>query len=252
MGDRLQGKVALVTGAGSVGGLGEAIARRFVEEGAIVHLTDIDEAGSFARAQEIGGTATARRHDVTSESEWETIVSDIVAREGRFDVLVNNAGIAVLKPLADMTPPDFLRQMEVNMTSVYLGTRRGLAAMRAAGNGGSIVNMSSVAGIVGIAGVSAYAASKAGVRVFSKAVAMEAAPDNIRVNTIHPGMIWTGMQQVAIADNPEQYDILTAGIPLKRMGEPLDIANAALFLACDEGRYLTGAELIVDGGITAQ
>jgi NAD(P)-dependent dehydrogenase (short-subunit alcohol dehydrogenase family) len=138
------------------------------------------------------------------------------------------------------------------MTSVYLGTRRGLAAMREGGRGGSIVNISSVAGLVGIPGVSAYAASKAGVRLFSKAIAMETATENIRVNSVHPGMIWTSMQKVAIQDNPEQYDMLTAGIPMKKMGEPVDVANCVLFLASEEARYITGAEFVVDGGMTAQ
>ena len=249
---RLVGKVALVTGAGSVRGLGDAIARRFAEEGAIVYMTDVDESGVVARAAEIGRGAKAFRQDVTSESEWHAALRKITAAEGRLDILVNNAGVAILKPLAEFTLADYTRQMEVNLTSMFLGTRLALDSMRAAKNGGSIINMSSVAGIIGIPGVSAYAASKGGGRAFSKVAALEAAPDSIRVNTIHPGMILTGMQEVALKDNAEQYKILEGGIPLRRMGQPIDVANAALFLACDEGRYITGAELVVDGGMTAQ
>lgn len=255
MAGRVEGKVALVTGAGSQGGLGAAAALRLAEEGAIVYLSDIDADGAEARAAGIraaGGKAVALRQDVTSEAEWDAIIGRIVSEAGGLDILVNNAGIAVLKTIDQMTPEDFARQMDVNMTSVYLGTRRALVAMREAGRGGSIVNISSVAGIVGIPGVSAYAASKAGVRLFSKAVAMETAAEGIRVNSVHPGMIWTAMQKVALKDNPEQYDILTAGIPMKKMGEPLDIANCVLFLASEEARYITGAEFVVDGGMTAQ
>ena len=252
---RVEGKVALVTGAGSTPGLGEATAKRLAEEGAIVYLTDIDEAGAQARAEEIraaGGRAKAMRHDVTSEAAWDATVDAILAAEGRLDILVNNAGIAVLRMIDAMTPQDFARQMEVNMTSVYLGTRRAVAEMRKTGQGGAIINLSSVAGLVGIPGVSAYAASKAGVRLFSKAIAMETAREGIRVNSVHPGMIWTNMQKVALQDNPEQYDIIIAGIPMGKMGEALDIANCVLFLASEEARYITGAEFVVDGGMTAQ
>ncbi len=252
---RVEGKVALVTGAGSTPGLGEATAKRLAEEGAVVYLTDIDEAGVMARAEEIratGGRAKGMRQDVTSEAEWDATVDAILADVGRLDILVNNAGIAVLRMIDAMTLQDFARQMEVNMTSVYLGTRRAVAEMRKTGQGGSIVNLSSVAGLVGIPGVSAYAASKAGVRLFSKAIAMETAREGIRVNSVHPGMIWTNMQKVALQDNPEQYDIITAAIPMGKMGEALDIANCVLFLASEEARYITGAEFVVDGGMTAQ
>ena len=252
---RVEGRIALVTGAGSEGGLGAATAMRMAEEGATVFLTDIDGAGAEARAVEIrakGGKATAMFQDVTSEQGWEDSVAAVVAAEGRLDILVNNAGIAVLRMIEDMTPQEYARQMEVNMTSVYLGTRRAVAEMRRIGEGGAIVNLSSVAGLVGIPGVSAYAASKAGVRLFSKSIAMETARENIRVNSVHPGMIWTNMQKVAIKDNPEQYDILAAAIPMGRMGEAVDIANCILFLASGDARYITGAEFVVDGGMTTQ
>lgn len=254
MSGRVEGMIALVTGAGSIPGLGSATAIRLAEEGASVYLTDIDTEAVQARAAEIreaGGKAKAMRQDVTSETGWNETIGAIAAAEGRLDILVNNAGIAVLRTIDELLPADFARQMEVNMTSVYLGTRRAVAEMRKTG-GGSIINMSSVAGLIGVPGTSAYAASKAGVRLFSKTIALETARDNIRVNSVHPGMIWTSMQEVAIRDNPEQYDILTASIPMGKMGEPLDIANCILFLASDEARYITGAEFVVDGGMTAQ
>lgn len=249
---RLNGKVALVTGAGSKDGLGEAMARRFTEEGAIVHMTDIDEAGVHERAREIGGGASPHRHDVASESDWNAIVTDVMDNHGRLDILVNNAGIAVLRPLQDLALADFHRQIEVNLTSVYLGTRLGLAAMRTAGNGGSIINISSTVGYAGVAGTSPYAATKAGIRGFSRSVAMETAAEGIRVNSILPGLMMTGIQKVTMRDIPEQLEMAVASIPMRRMGDPVDIANAALFLASDEARYITGAEIIVDGGMTAQ
>ncbi|HEX8446932.1 MAG TPA: glucose 1-dehydrogenase [Sphingomonas sp.] len=249
---RVAGKTALVTGAGSDGGLGAATARRLAEEGATVWLTDIDAAGVQARAAEIGGRARGLVHDVTSETAWDTVIAEIVAEGGGLDILVNNAGIAILRMIEALTPQDYARQMEVNMTSGFLGMRAGVAAMRAAGRGGSIINLSSVAGLVGIPGVSAYAASKAGLRLFGKAIALETAKQGIRVNSVHPGMILTGMQSVALKDNPDQFAIITAGIPMGMMGDPADVANMVLFLASDEARYVTGAEFVVDGGLTAQ
>jgi NAD(P)-dependent dehydrogenase (short-subunit alcohol dehydrogenase family) len=166
-------------------------------------------------------------------------------------VLVNNAGVAVLKPIEAFTLAEYERQMTVNMTSVFLGSRAAIAMMRK-GGGGSIVNMSSIAGIVGVPGVSAYAASKGGVRLFSKTIAIECARDNIRCNSVHPGLIDTNMQQVSLRDNPEQYDILKESIPMGRMGVPEDVARCVLFLASDESAYVTGTELVVDGGMTAQ
>ena len=164
---------------------------------------------------------------------------------------MNNAGIAMLQPIADMSLEDYEKQMKVNMTSVFLGTRSALTVMRTSG-GGSIVNMSSVAGLVGIPGTGAYAASKGAVRLFSKTVALEHARENIRCNTVHPGVIWTNMQQVAIRDNPDVFEVLKETIPVGRLGEPDEVAQCVLFLASDESSYVTGAELVVDGGFAAQ
>lgn len=253
--NRLKDKVCLVTGAASNPGLGYATALLFAQEGARLVITDIDEAGlekCAADITKVGGEVAFWKQDVTSEPEWQHTLVEIEQRFGRLDVLVNNAGIAVLKPLEKFTLAEYERQMQVNMTSVFLGTQAGVALMRKVGDGGSIVNMSSTAGLVGVPGVSAYAASKGGVRLFSKTVAMETAGDNIRCNTVHPGMIDTNMQLLALRDNPEQYEILTSTIPMRRMGKPEDIAQAVLFLASDASVYITGTELVVDGGLTAQ
>ncbi len=252
---RLSGKIALVTGAASVPGLGSATALRFAEEGATVFLTDIDLAGTEAVAQSIrdtGGGATALAHDVTNPDHWDAVFAAVEAVHGRLDILVNNAGIAILKMVELLDDADWLRQNDVNLNSVFYGTKRALTLMRTAGGGGSIINMSSVGGIVGVPGCSAYAAAKGGVRIFSKAVALECAKDKIRVNTVHPGMIMTNMQIGALRDNPEQYEILSRAIPMGDFGEPSDVANMNLFLASDEARYVTGAEFVVDGGLIAQ
>ncbi len=254
MAGRLEGKVALVTGCGSDRGLGAATAQRFAEEGAVVYATDIDGDGVNAVVDAInanGGTAYAVKQDVTDEEEWNSLLSRIEKEQGRFDVLVNNAGIAVLKPIGDLTGADWSKQLNVNLDSVFFGTRGAVDVMRRVGNGGSIVNLSSIAGLVGVPACGAYAAAKGGVRLFSKAVAMECAAENIRCNSVHPGMIETAMQDVARRDNPEGFKEIVAGIPMKRIGDPVDIANMALFLASDEAGYITGAEFVVDGGVTA-
>ena len=251
----LTGKVALVTGAASAGGLGFAAARIMARQGASVFLTDIDGASAEARAAELRELRLAARampHDVTDEAAWSSVVAAAVEAFGKLDIVVNNAGIAVLRPMSEMTKEDWDRQLAVNLDSVYLGTKAALDQMRSQGGGGSIVNMSSVAGLVGVPGTAAYAASKAGVRVFSKTVALEAARENIRVNTVHPGMIWTDMQKVGIADNKEVFDQIVQGVPMGRLGEPDDIGAMVAFLASDDAKYITGAEFVVDGGMVAQ
>ncbi|GGC19294.1 dehydrogenase [Novosphingobium marinum] len=252
---RLEGKITLVTGGASVPGLGSATARRFAEEGAVVYVTDLDGEGVekvAASIRDSGGSATAMRHDVTSEADWDAVMSAIVGEHGRLDGLVNNAGIAVLRPIEAFTTADWEKQMRVNMDSVFFGTQRAVKVMREVGKGGSIVNLSSTAGLVGVPMCGAYAAAKGGVRMFSKTIAMECARDQIRVNSLHPGMIDTNMQNVARTDNPDGFKEIVAAIPMGRMGLPEDIANMALFLVSDEGNYITGAELVVDGGATAQ
>lgn len=255
MGGRVNGKIALVTGAASVPGLGSATAIRLAQEGATVFLTDMDLPGAEAVAagiRQAGGRATALRHDVTRESDWDEVVGAVIAAHGRLDILVNNAGIALLRMIDQLTTAEWLRQNDVNLNSLFYGTQRAVREMRRVGTGGSIINLSSVAGMIGIPGCSAYSASKGGVRQFTRSVAMETAREGIRVNAVMPGMIMTNMQKLALQDNPAQYEILTGIIPMGRMGEPDDIAHLVVYLASEESRYVTGAEFVVDGGLTVQ
>ncbi len=249
---RVQDKVAIVTGGASDPGLGRATAVALGLEGARVAVTDIDEPGAERCAEAIrqaGGEAFAMHHDVTDEAAWQRVIARTVDTWGSLDILVNNAGIAVLMPIAEMTLADWNRQIDVNLNSVFLGCKYGMAAMRDSG-GGSIVNLSSVAGQVGLATCSAYGAAKGGVRIMSKAVAVEGAPDNIRCNSVHPGFIWTNMQAQA-SGSSEPGELSREQVPLGRMGEPQDIANCILYLAADESSYVTGAEFTVDAGMTA-
>ena len=254
---RLEGKVALVTGAASDKGLGCAIARRFAEEGAVVFMTDIDLAGVEANAEDIrktGGHATALAHDVTSEADWDAVIAAVMGDAGKLDILVNNAGISDLRPLEALDTAAWQRMTDINMTSVFHGTKRAVEAMRkgradGAQQGGSIVNISSAAGLAGVPYCTSYCAAKGGVRMFSKAVAIECAKEAIRCNSIHPGLIATSMGQGAV---DLHGDAILASIPMGRLGRPEDIANAALYLASDESAFVTGAELAVDGGSTAQ
>lgn len=251
----LQGKVALVTGVASAEGLGFAAARKMAGQGAHLFLTDIDAAGAEARAADLraaGHEAQAAAQDVTDEAGWAATIAAVVAAFGRLDILVNNAGIAVLKMMSEMTKPDWDRQLRVNLDSVYLGCKAGIDQMRRQGGGGSIINLSSVAGLVGVPGCAAYSASKGGVRLMTKTIALETAREGIRVNSVHPGSIWTDMQKVAIADNKEQFDIIENAIPMGKLGQPDDIGAMIAFLASDDAGYITGAEFTVDGGLTAQ
>ena len=251
---RVRDKVAIVTGTASNPGMGNAIARALAKERALVVCTDIDRDGAEACAKEIadnGGRAISACHDVSVLEDWERVVRESVREFGRIDVLVNNAGIAVLKLLNDLSPGDFDRQIAVNLTGPFLGTRCVVPEMRKSG-GGSIVNVVSIAGRIGSDTGIAYGASKGGLWGMSKAVAIECAPDHIRCNTVHPGVIWTNMQaKAAGSTDPEDVSYVRA-VPLGRMGEALDIANAVVYLASEESRYVTGAEIYVDGGITSQ
>ncbi|NBC22718.1 MAG: SDR family oxidoreductase [Gammaproteobacteria bacterium] len=251
---RVAGKVAIVTGAASNPGLGYTTALALAREGARLLVTDIDEAGAEACAAAIrdaGGEAHAARQDVTSEADWQATIELATAHFGRLDVLVNNAGIAILKPLAELTLADWNRQIEVNMTSVFLGCKYAMSALGA--GGGSIVNLSSVAGLIGIPTCTAYGAAKGGVRLLTKTVALEGAPAGVRCNSVHPGMIWTNMQsQAAGSQDAASVPVDPQLIPLGRMGTAEDIANCVLYLASDESSYVTGAEFTVDAGMTAR
>lgn len=258
---RLKDKVALVTGAAS--GIGRATALLFGREGARVMVTDISSSGEGV-AQQIraaGGLATFIAHDVTDESTWLKVMTRTLESYGRLDVLVNNAGIAISRMVTEMSLAEWREQMAVNLDSVFLGTKHAVRAMKLGGRGGSIVNVSSVSGLVGSPSTSAYAASKGGVRMLSKAVAVECAPDGIRVNTVFPGGVrtpiwenadwWDGFVQ-QVGSEEEAWKKLEAASPLGRMGEPDEIAEAILYLASDASRYVTGSELVVDGGYTAR
>lgn len=254
MAGRLQGKITLVTGCGSDRGLGAATARRFAEEGAVVYATDLDGEGLAGVVDAInaaGGTAHAVVQDVTDTAQWDALFGRIESEHGRLDVIVNNAGIAVLKMIGDLSAADWSKQLSVNLDSVFYGTQGAIKLMRKVGGGGSIINLSSIGGLVGVPACTAYGAAKGGVRIFSKAVAMECAAENIRCNSVHPGMIETAMQDVARRDNPEGFKEIVKSIPMQRMGDPVDIANMVLFLASDEAGYITGGEFTVDGGVTA-
>lgn len=252
---RLDGKVVIVTGAASNPGLGRATAVALGREGARLIVTDIDVAGvedCAAVIRDGGAEAHAIRQDVTREDEWKSVIAETVSRYGRLDVLVNNAGIAVLQPIETMSLADWNRQIEVNLTSVFLGCKYAMPALRDAG-GGALINLSSVLGLVGMATCTAYGAAKGGVRMMSKSIAVEGAPDNIRCNTVHPGVIWTNMQaQATGTGDPSQVAAGAARIPLGRVGVPDDIANCIVYLASDEANYVTGAEFTVDAGMTAQ
>lgn len=255
---RMANKVALITGAGS--GLGEAMARRLAQEGALVVAADIDFAavqGVVASIVATGARAEAEHQDVTDEARWVALVDAILARHGRLDVLVNNAGIALTGSAEDTTLADWQRTQRVNLDAVFLGTREAIRAMKT--RGGSIVNISSIEGIVGEPLTAAYNASKGGVRIFTKSAALHCAAEGygIRVNSVHPGFILTPMVENALAGMPAEqaaafHARIIDSIPVRAMGEPRDIANGVLFLASDESRYMTGTELVIDGGYTAR
>jgi NAD(P)-dependent dehydrogenase (short-subunit alcohol dehydrogenase family) len=254
-------KVALVTGAAS--GLGRAASLRLAVAGARVHVTDIDEAGQRV-AEEIiaaGGEAVFEPLDVTAEASWRRVMEGAVARWGRLDIVVNNAGLGLSRPLTETSLEDWRRLMAVNLDGVFLGTREAVSTMRRLGRGGSIINISSISGLVGSAGSSAYSASKGGVRLFTKAVAIECAREQIRVNSIHPGLVKTpiwerGGSGAWLASVPGGIEglhrALDRAAPMGRMAEPEEIAEAILFLASDASSYMTGSELVIDGGFTAQ
>ncbi len=241
---RLSGKVAIVTGGAN--GIGAAICRRFAGEGARVLVTDVDGGAAAALAEELGDAADHSALDVTDEQEWERIVQ-WSQEHGDADILVNNAGLFLAAPLADTSLADFKRVQEVNQVGVFLGMRTFAPAMAAAG-GGSIINMSSIAGLIGGPLLTAYVASKWAVRGMTRTVAKEYAARGVRVNSIHPGQIDTEMHARQRAATPELVDRLVATIPMKRLGDAAEVADVALFLASDESSYVTGSEFSVDGG----
>jgi 3alpha(or 20beta)-hydroxysteroid dehydrogenase len=245
---RLNGKVAVITGAAR--GMGAAHARLFVAEGAKVVLTDIRDAEGKAVAKELGTNARFLHHDVTKSGEWERVISEAEATFGPVSVLVNNAGIAPHVALPDISEAEYIKVIDVNQVSVFLGMKTVLPSMRRAG-GGSIVNISSSAGLIGYPNMTAYVASKFAVRGMTKTAAVELARKGIRVNSVHPGAVWT-----PLAEESQGKDLIDRvckeKVPLGRVGDPKEVSYLVLFLASDESSYCTGAEFVVDGGLTAQ
>src|SRR5689334_548094 len=256
---QVDGKIALVTGGAS--GIGEACVETLAREGAAVVISDIDDVRGNDLASSI--TAAGRqviyvRHDVTDETQWQQVLAEIERRHGRLDILVANAGIGIMcTSIAEMSLADWRRQTAVNLDGVFLSVKHCLPLMRKSG-GGSIVMTSSIAGLRGSATLAGYCATKGGVRLFAKAIAMECASrgDGVRVNSVHPGIIdtpiWDKIDPTAQRRNApidiEEYG--RRGAPLGRVGKPQDIANGVLFLCSDAASYITGSELVIDGGIT--
>ena len=248
---RLEGKVALISGGAR--GMGAVEARLFAREGAKVVIGDVLEEEGRRTVQEIndaGGQAHFERLDVTKEDDWQKIVTQTTARFGGLDILVNNAGIYRILPLEQTSLAVWERIMQVNVAGVFLGTKVAIPEMRKKG-GGSIINISSTAGLVGGANSSAYQASKGAVRIFTKSTAIEYAKEGIRANSVHPGVIDTDMIAELLSDPAVRQERLDA-IPLHRVGTAEDVAYAVLYLASDQSSYVTGAELVIDGGKTAQ
>jgi NAD(P)-dependent dehydrogenase (short-subunit alcohol dehydrogenase family) len=266
---RVNGKIALVTGGAS--GIGQATSEVLAREGATVIISDIQEAeGNQVVANIIkeGGKASFKSHDVADESHWQSIISEIAEEFGGLDILVNNAGIGIPSLITEMSLESWRRQRSINLDGVFLGVKHAIPVMAESG-GGSIVNISSVAGLQGAAGMSGYNATKGGVRIFTKGVAKECAMGglNIRVNSVHPGIIatpiWalkelTGEQRKNInfpgseGANAVDVDAMAeAQVPLGVAGTAEDIAKGILFLASDDSSHMTGSELVIDGGITA-
>lgn len=238
---RLQRKVVLVTGAAS--GIGYAVSELFAKEGATVFASDI---ASPEKPYSEGIEAITL--DVTSEDDWETAVDSVIERTGRLDVLINNAGIIAYEPLDELDIKEWLRLIAVDQTGVFLGMREAVRVMRRQ-KSGSIVNISSIWGSAAVAGAHSYHAAKGAVRNMSKNAALSYVADGIRVNSVHPGFIHTPLTD---AQAPALNEVVIASTPMKRGGKPIEVAYGCLFLASDEASYVTGTELVIDGGYLAQ
>ena len=246
---RLSGKIAMVTGAAS--GLGEAISRRFVAEGAHVIIADVDASAGQAVAVSLGSAARFVQLDVTDENSWLGVFQDVKAREGRLDVLVNNAGITTMGSIESLSVAGFKNMLEIDLVGVFIGCKHVAALMRP--KGGSIINMSSMCGIRAQADLAGYNAAKAGVTLLTKSVALHYAKqrDGIRCNSIHPGAIHTPILDKVMAQVEDPKALLAsfeASHPIGRLGLPAEIAAIALYLASDESAFATGGEFVVDGG----
>jgi NAD(P)-dependent dehydrogenase (short-subunit alcohol dehydrogenase family) len=255
--DRVKGKKALVTGGAQ--GIGEACARALASEGANVLVTDVNADGAATVAESLNrefgaGVASAIRHDVTSEEDWIAAIAFAEQTMGGLSVLVNNAGIAVMGSVEDLSLADWRRGMAVNADSVFLGSKHALPLMRKS-QPGSIVNLSSIAGLIAAHNFANYNASKAAVWLLSKSIALHCARHgwNIRCNSVHPTFIQTPILKSLIGDRDEETMMgkLKKQVPMGRLGNPVDVANAIVYLASEESAFMTGAELKLDGGISA-
>ncbi|WP_170328255.1 SDR family NAD(P)-dependent oxidoreductase [Ruegeria arenilitoris] len=247
---RVDGKVAIITGAG--GGMGRAHALKLSAEGAKVLVTDVKEAGlaeTVELVEAMGGSAASLHHDVQNEEAWNSVFKKVIYDFGRLDILVNNAGVYTVGNVEDCTLEQWDRVFNINARGLFMGVRGAIPLMKKAG-GGSIINVSSNFALVGRPGFSIYCALKGAVRLLTKAIAAEVAEDKIRVNTLHPGLIETPMTSDLI-DTPEKLDSLLGGAPLRRAAQPEEIADAVLYLASDESRFMLGSELTIDGGYHA-
>ena len=248
---RLENKVALISGGAR--GMGAVEAKMFVQEGAKVVIGDVlDEDGKQTESEinETGGERVFVHLDVTDETAWQDAVAAAVDRFGKLDILVNNAGIARINNVEGTTSDEWDLVMDINAKGVFLGTKAAIPEIRKAG-GGSIVNISSIAGLTG-GRTSSYAASKGAVRLLTKSTAIQYAGESIRCNSVHPGVIETPMTTPMMLNTQEGRDLNASRHPLGRVGQPEDIAYGVLFLASDESSFMTGSELVIDGGLTAQ
>lgn len=248
---RLDNKVAIITGA--AGGMGKADALLFVQEGAKVAITDLQEdkiKDVVAEIEALGGEAIGFKHNVASEEDWVRVVDETVQKFGKIDILVNNAGVSNATPFMDLTVEGWEKTMSINVTSIFLGQKYVIPYMIEAG-GGSIVNISSIAGLTGGSGAGPYTASKGAVRMLTKATAVDFAKHNIRCNSVHPGYIETPMT-VDLFKDEQMMQWFQSQTPLPRLGKAEDIARGVLFLASDESSYITGVELPIDGGYFAK
>ncbi|MFC7394994.1 SDR family oxidoreductase [Scopulibacillus cellulosilyticus] len=251
---RLDSKVSLITGGAS--GIGKAIAMLFSKEGSKIAITDINKDNGQSVVDEIknsGGEAIFIQHDVTKEDEWKKAIDIVQKQFGKLDVLVNNAGIGLAANVEECTYEQWRKVLSINLDGVFLGTKYGVQAMKN-NQSGSIINMSSIEGFVGDPNLAAYNASKGGVRILTKSAALHCAKSKygVRVNSVHPGYIKTPMVEKDDEKSKAVVKYLESLHPVGHLGDPIDIAYGALYLASDESKFTTGSELLIDGGYTAQ